>query len=221
MARIKNEINSPLSGKIGNIVACNWKGIPYLRSRPTKVNHPNTEKQLAHRMRLSLIMKFFSYFKVFLSYSFSPYAIGKTAFNAAVSENMKTALVGDYPDINIDYSKVVLSKGELPSIKNSSVEKMGDNSIKFLWTRIDNYEKGYDNDRAIILVYNSDNKSIIFKTNMGKRADCETSIEIPNEYKNCCLHCYIMFVNIDFILGKISPKNISYSSYCGKLNLTE
>lgn len=221
MARIKNGINSPLSGKIGNLVVCNWKGISYLRSRPAKVNHPNTEKQLAHRMRFSMIMKFLSPFKDFLSYSFSPYAIGKTAFNVAVSENMKTALVGEYPNIDIDYSKVVLSKGELTSINNSSVEILGDNSIKFLWIRTENSENRYDNDRAIIVVYNSDNNSIIFKINLGKRADCEASIQIPDEYHCCCLHCYIMFVNIEFILGKISSKNISGSSYCGKLNLAE
>ena len=65
MARIKDGINTPLSGKIGNLVASNWKGIPYLKSKAAKANQPNTIKQLSHRMKFSTVMKFITPFKDF------------------------------------------------------------------------------------------------------------------------------------------------------------
>jgi len=214
MARMRNGITSALSGKVGGLVTCNWKGIPYVRSRPAKVNHPNTEKQLAHRMRFSLITKFLSLFREYLAYTYAPYAIEKTAFNVAVSENMKSALGGEYPDIHIDYNGFKLSKGDLPIEENVVVSRDGDN-IKFSWEMCEDLLGVNKYDRVVTLIYNADNADIRFDTDMGRRKDCEAIVPLPDNYSNYKFHCYMLFVTQEFILGKVSAKSISDSIYCG------
>lgn len=217
MAKMKNGILSPISGKIGPIVTCTRKGIPYVKSKPTKVNHPNTKKQLAQRMRFSTIVKFLSPLKDFLAYTYAPHAIAKTGFNVAVSENMKSALAGTYPDIHIDYPGVVLSKGKLPKEENVVVEKGDNNDIKFSWTISEGLKYINKYDRVVTFIYNSLNADFKFFTDMCSREECEAIAHIPAEYHNYNFHCYIIFVTSDFTLGKISPHNISDSLYCGMI----
>ena len=58
MAKIKKGILGGISGTVGNVVGGNWRGIDYIRSKPSSVRNPNTEAQRAQRMRFRLVMSF-------------------------------------------------------------------------------------------------------------------------------------------------------------------
>ena len=213
MARIKDGINTPLSGKIGNLVACHWKGIPYLRSRPVKVNHPDSDKQLAHRMKFSMVMKFLSPFKDFLMFSFEPHAKGKTGFNVAVSENMKTALQGEYPDISINYPGVVLSRGELAGSAEAMIESEGEDKVKISWITPEGIEPKNNTDRAIVVLYNVDTRELIYFVDIAKRSEALAIITLPEHFQSCQLQCFLIFITQEALLTKLSVKKISDSIY--------
>lgn len=60
MARLKgNSLHNAFTGKVGNLVGCKWKDTYYIRMRPVSVKHPNTEAQLAQRMRFANTQSFF------------------------------------------------------------------------------------------------------------------------------------------------------------------
>lgn len=219
MARIKNGINTPLSGKIGNLVACQWKGIPYLRSRPSRVNHPDSVKQLAHRMKFSIVMKFLSPFKDFLKFSFAPYANEKTGFNVAVSENMKTAIQGEYPELSINYSEVVLSKGDLSKPSDAMIEAEGEDAVRISWTNSEEAKSDNDTDRAIVLFYNPDNRELIYYIGVAKRSDSMAIISLPYDFQSCQLECYLIFIAQEAMLSKLSENTISDSFYLGQIGL--
>ena len=46
MGKISQGILGGLSGKVGNVIGGNWKGIDYLRIKPSEVANPRTEGQI-------------------------------------------------------------------------------------------------------------------------------------------------------------------------------
>ncbi|WP_157262405.1 DUF6266 family protein [Pedobacter sp. PACM 27299] len=61
----------------------------------------------------------------FINVSFKLEAEGtvKNPHNLATSYNKKHALTGQYPDIKVDYSKVILSKGSLEMAQDLKLSK--------------------------------------------------------------------------------------------------
>lgn len=42
MGKIKKGVFGEFTGKVGNLVGCTWKGIPYMRTRPANMTNPRT-----------------------------------------------------------------------------------------------------------------------------------------------------------------------------------
>lgn len=57
MAKSKDGSFGKLSGKVRNLVFATWKGIPYVRSRPS-CNPSNTEEQQTQRSKFGVTVKF-------------------------------------------------------------------------------------------------------------------------------------------------------------------
>lgn len=51
MGKIKKGVFGEFTGKVGNLVGCTWKGIPYMRTRPANMTNPRTEKQQGQRSK--------------------------------------------------------------------------------------------------------------------------------------------------------------------------
>src|SRR6476661_3299475 len=112
MATIKNGINGPVSGKIGNVVGSSWRGINILRSVPKAPTH-FSDKQLANQLRMKLAQLFLKQFIPVVRIGFKDDTIIPTAFNSALSFNKKNAIAGEYPNLYLDYAAVKLSQGPL------------------------------------------------------------------------------------------------------------
>ncbi len=53
-----------------------------------------------------------------LSVSFRDYAVKMSGFNNAMRYTLKNAVIGTYPTVEIDYSLVLVSRGDLPNALN-------------------------------------------------------------------------------------------------------
>jgi hypothetical protein len=62
MSVLKGGIFGNISGKVGNVVAVNRKGVNYLRSKPSFYKDRNSEGQKKHRTKFSLVLKFLKLF---------------------------------------------------------------------------------------------------------------------------------------------------------------
>lgn len=54
MAKYNYGINGPFSGKLGSVVGCTWKGIPYMRSLPKKRTAKISEAEQANRKKFEV-----------------------------------------------------------------------------------------------------------------------------------------------------------------------
>src|SRR5690349_3082317 len=99
MAKIRQGIFGPISGKIGPIVGATWKGIPYIREAGEKRNLQRSPAQLNNEARFKFANDWLVPFHPFLTIGFQNLAIGKTAIAAALSANYRQIFSGVSPDI--------------------------------------------------------------------------------------------------------------------------
>lgn len=97
MARLPLGILGPVSGKVGNVVGGTWRGIDYLRAMPANVGNPRTEAQLNQRGRFVMMLRFLQPALEFVKVGFKPYAVKMSTYNAAMSYNLRNAMVGAFP----------------------------------------------------------------------------------------------------------------------------
>lgn len=204
MARIEDGVLGSLSGKVGEVVASSWKGIPYIKTRPASFHDAKTPAQLAHRMKLQLAHQFVKPVKECVEVGYRQVAERQSPYNKAVSYVMKNAIVGEYPSMRVEPEKVMLSQGDLDGAAECSVFKDGNGKIVFSWSvnRLGEEDASTKNaateramqvdDTAWLVAYNfSKQESMITcqDRNIGHEA-----IEIPFDWEEGDeIGCYIFF----------------------------
>jgi hypothetical protein len=208
MGKISQGILGGLSGKVGNIIGGSWKGIDYIRIKPTSVANPRTEGQVNQRNKFSATIQFLKPNKDFLNVGFKAFAIKKTAFNAAMSYVLGNAITGAAPNFNVDYSLALLSRGSLSNPVNGSVDLSTSNQVTFSWD--DNSAEGNANatDKAMVLAYNPSKKESMYLLNGSVRTAISQTLALPTSYTGDTIQLFMAFVSEN---GKV----VSNSVYLG------
>lgn len=212
MATFKQGINGPFNGKVGSVVGYQWKGISVMRGLP-RFTKPRTVKQLANQAKMALMLYFLKIIIVIVRKGF--YIVGEerqmSAFNVAMSYNKKHAIKGEYPDFEIDYSKVMIAQGELEGPVNPRVQQIGE-AIEFSWDPEVN-TNGQGNDQAMLLIvgYKPEAIAITPMSGSGNRRDRgKEIINVGKSFKGATFATYIAFISDD-------RKKASDSMYCGDI----
>jgi len=217
MARVKENIFGGVSGRIGNVVSCQRYGKYYLRTLPAEVKHPDTERQLAQRMRFALIQELQQSIRKFLRVGFGAWADGRSAYNAAMSHNLKNALTGVYPDIRIDFPKVQVSKGTLAPAEITALQQNASGSITINWQNNPSDRNSNASDRVLVLLLATEpySSSTLYLNDL--RLSGQATFPLSDALKNRSIHVYLSFFAEDIFAGNIQPKHISDSVYCGEV----
>lgn len=195
MARINQGILGPFSGKVGEVIGSSWKGIPYIKSRTMSFHDPKTPAQLAHRMRLQVAHGFVRSIKGFIEIGYRELSENQTPYNKAVSYILKNAVVGEYPAIGIEPSKVMVSQGKLAGAENCLFSMEEDGKLKFSWDENVSEEDAQADDCALLLVYNFTKQQTI--SVQSCRSERKGTVEIPDSWKNDKMAGYIFFASIE------------------------
>jgi hypothetical protein len=192
MGKISQGILGGFSGKVGNVIGGNWKGINYMRVKPASVANPQTEGQMDQRSRFNAALKFLQPMKDFIKVGFKSYAVKMTEFNSAMSYILKNAIIGTYPDYGIDYSAALISKGTLSRATGALVESTVAGSVAFSWTDNTNGADALATDVAMVVVYNPVKVQASFLI-AGTRADGNLTLLVPETFSGDEIHCYLAF----------------------------
>ena len=92
MGKIAQGILGGLSGKVGNVIGGSWKGIDYIRIKPSSVANPRTVGQVNQRTKFTATLEFLQAVKPFIKLGYKGLAVKKTEFNAAMSYVLNNAL---------------------------------------------------------------------------------------------------------------------------------
>lgn len=154
MAKFKKGILGPFSGKLGSIVGASWMGIPYLRQAPKKTAKPvpKSVAQLANQQKMKFVNQLLVPFHPYINIGFANLAIQKTALNVAYSINFHQAITGVHPNLGVDYSKMVISRGDLPGLKDPVLSLTASDVIAINWAQNTNSRASFD-DQLMLVVY--------------------------------------------------------------------
>jgi hypothetical protein len=212
MARYTKGALGAFSGKLGNVVGANWRHIDYLRSLPRPSKKPASLLQLAQRAKFGMVVSFLATIKDVLNIGFGDAKRGRsTGFNQAVKIALQEAVMGDYPDFEIDYGNVTLSVGSLAGLVSLEFVEESPMNIELTWEAITNSFNSFEDDDVVILFYNKTKKLFSIYED-SQRRDQSFSTAMPNSFEGDELVSWVFLVNRD-------GETTSPSQFAGELVL--
>lgn len=212
MARLKSGLLGGISGKIGDVIGYIRYGKAYVKMKTIKPKKEASLAQLAEREKMRVVNRFINSMTEFVRIGFTLEASDKThsANAAAKSYQMRNAVTGFYPALEIDYPQVLLCKGLIDPPVDVSVLVMA-TGLQFTWELSQRTSIYHKISRVMLLAYAPTlNKS--FYTLSGARIMEKTDfIELPLGFKGQLLHLYVAF-------HRDNKKQISDSTYAGVIN---
>jgi hypothetical protein len=212
MGTINKGILGGFSGTVGTVIGGSWKGIDYMRSQPARRSGTLTPAQVDQRIKFGLVIKFVQSFAGLVMISFRNYAVKMTGTNNAVSYILKNAITGTAPNFTIDYSLVLVSRGDLPNVNNPQAAPGAQpGEVTFTWTNNAGVGKAKPDDKALLLVYCPETSQSIYTTGSALRS-AQTEILDVSMFSGKVVETYVGFMSAD-------GKDIASSIYTGPVTV--
>jgi hypothetical protein len=197
MGKYKKGILGAFSGKIGTVVGSSWKGIEYMRSLPKPTTKSPSDQQMIQRAKFALVSGFFRPASTLINLGYQSLAQGKSGYNVATGDFIEDAIIGSYPNFDIDYSKVLFSKGILTGAYGITAVPEP-STVKVSWA--DNSDSGTAKatDKIVILVYNASKGQFVYNINNGATRNAEEdTLAMPAEFSGDTVEVWIAFMTPD------------------------
>ncbi|SEA61335.1 DUF6266 family protein [Pedobacter hartonius] len=196
-------------GKMGNMVFYKLNGKTVGRTIGKVENF--TEKQEEVLKRTELISPFLNPLIDFIRIGFknTPKPWGWDFYSVATSMNKPGAIKGKYPDLKIDYEKVILSKGAIAPPKNPKVKLTG-NSVEFSWDPDTDANGAETRDQVMLVAYFPETLKAVFLSSGARRTEGVDQLKLPSFNEDTIIETYMSFIADD-------RTDVSNSVYAGQL----
>lgn len=208
MAISKN--NYGFTGKVGGEVTYILNG-QMVKRRIGVTFKKATSAQLAVRQRTAITSKFLKSILDFIEIGFELEAKGttKNQHNLASSYNNKNAIIGVFPNLEIDYQKVLLTSGAMPAVKEIKVVATKE-GLEFTWDTTELRGMRW-NDQVMVMAYFPEANDATFLVNGANRKQGSQLLKLSASRMQKPIETYISFV-------AANRKSIANSIYTGKFN---
>lgn len=202
MAKYKKGIQGPVTGKFGSIIASSWREVDYFKSVSKKSKKKPSEKQLLNRARFKLVHEFLARVNQSVQMAFISDPGKRTGRNAAQSYILNNACMLSDKGWELDYSKVLISFGTLPTVKDATVEAIQD-GVAIRWNK-----KAGNKEQMIIFLIDPQEAEWFEIVAEVNRSTGEYILDLGDTEITFNFHVYIGTVSID-------RKRASNSLYLG------
>jgi len=196
MGRIKKGILGGFSGKVGTVVGANWKTISYIRSLPQNVKNPRTVGQVRQRTKLALVVALLKPLITVLRIGWKLYAKRQSAFNACTAYTLANAIAGTFPNFTIDYSKIMISRGNLPKVQSPLAPSNIGGMLRFSWQDNSGVGNAQATDKLLFVAINPAKNETVTMYGDAQRSTKELQFAIPR-WLGDKVHVYAGFVSED------------------------
>ena len=196
MGKLINGINGPFSGKVGAVVGYVSRGKSIMRGLPniSKSRKPSPLQAQQH-VKFSLMNKFLGPIIPFLNITNKTNNPDLSGYNKAFSYNVKNAVSGSYPDMVINYEMALLTRGDLPNIKQSSAESIEIGKIRFSWTDNSGSGQARSSDKAFVAIYCSEiANGWVYGFDLAERSAGNFLFDAA-KFKGHLVHAYMGFLS--------------------------
>lgn len=155
----------------------NW--IPYSYQPNSGKSTNQSEAQRSFRSKFGLANSILHLIRPVIKTSFVKYNKGRrSGYNTAVGLFLSNAVRGIYPNIEVNFSAMEVSKGSLPGLDQWEFS-INDQEISLTWNKGINKTHAYGDDSVLLLLFNISKKSFTIVNDLAKRADEIINYTIP------------------------------------------
>lgn len=215
MGKLNQGILGGFSGTVGTVIgSCNRKGDDIIRAKSKNRRTSNTEGQVNQRTKFGFVTGFMQPLNPVIRIG-CKIAAGNvmTPYNFACKNALDKAITGVAPDVELDYSKVLISDGQLSQPTGTTAQLEG-NVVNFQWNDNSDSSSGIGTDKAVLVAYNVNNYEVSYSIGKVTRSSGSGSLPIPNSAIDDKLLFYIFFQSTS------DSFNVSTSQYLGTATVT-
>ena len=212
---VKKGAVGTINGKTGNVVTTKWRNKDVVKSTPRKQNKKKDAQPQPQNLKLGLMSKMLSKFKRQIKIGFDKKTNKLPGFQMAMEYNIAHAIKGENPNFDIDYEKVIFSRGSGDIAWGGSLTLLEDNDFLLTWeTAPTSNLKKNGQDLLHVMVWESTKRQgAIYTAPTARRADLSTVRVIPGTLIPGTIHVWIFFSSPD-------GKTVSNTRYMGSLQPT-
>lgn len=184
-----------------------------IKRKIVRSTKPPSVKQLAQRQKGALSNELNKHVKEFIKLGFERLAVQRETIAHALmtSHTLIHGIKGEYPNFEIDYPKLLFSKGDMPLTTGLKV-RLNNDVLEFEWDKVSKPGVFRNDDQAMLVIYFPEEKDAEFDVCAGPRGNGRVDyrlvqIEVPR-----IMEIYISFIAAD-------RKRISDSVYLGQMVL--
>jgi hypothetical protein len=178
MAKFSKGILGGFTGTVGTVVGGYWRGIEYMRSRSNRRNFTSSQKQKEQQLKFGLLITFQQSFNSMLNRTFDSFAVKMTGANSALSYNLRNAVGGTYPEYTVNYSKFLMSRGNLPNALNPAATAGANRMVNFTWTDNSGSATALASDQAHVVLYCEAMRQSVISATASIRSEEATAIDV-------------------------------------------
>lgn len=170
-------------GKMGQTVISKWRKILIGRTRPVKTGKKPTFKQLQQRLKMRITTQCLTWFSLAIKLGYPANKSKSYGWEKAVQYHIKNAIVGTYPDYEIDYAKIQLSQGRLDQV--NTPEMFTENDVIYVdWLNPENLKLGVEETDLVFCCVEGLKKGrrLVEPLQVATRTDGEFRLDIKPWY---------------------------------------
>ncbi len=211
MAISENGPNGYHSGKIGNVVYYKLNGKNVVRTIGVTTKPPSIS-QLHARMATKKSSQIIGRLLDFINTGFRPGAVAAddNPFNQAIKYNKKNIVKGNYPNLEIAYDQLIVSKGTLKAAENWKVIQT-EVGLQFEWDTHPEMAWPEATDQVMMLAYFPALDRVVYSLYGNSRLSGSAVLDISPGLQMEYMETYLSFV-------AANRKQVADSIYTGNFN---
>lgn len=204
MAEFNSLTFGTISGRHGSAVATTTKNGKSILRVFRKSTDAKTDKQVAHRNKFSFTVAALSPMRDIFDCSYK----NKGGYNFGFASAMKSAITGEAPNFELDYSNLCFSEGGLKPAKGLVMLKSATDTVKVSWNIsnfLENVKGGaHPNEGVNVILYCEEEKKSMFFENVTERGVGEAEMKCPDYWTGGKVHCWLYFSRPDGSMNSLS-----------------
>lgn len=197
MATFNKGILGAFSGKVGPIVGATWRGKNVMRSMPRKSKREQSLLQKLQREKFTLASQFmFPISKIYGRYFGTPGTL-KTQKNQATSYLMKEAIANDGVQVFWDYSKILITRGDLLGLNAVSGVAGTNHDVDVTWTNNSGQGNALATDKVLAVVYEETSNMTWSAEGIATRDTEAITLPLPANWSGMNVHVWVAIVAAD------------------------
>ncbi len=211
MGKLKKGILGGFVGTVGPVVGTQWKGIDVIKSRPPRKRPKSSEAQLKQQAKMSLMTPFLKSLTGLLNSTYHNGLVQMTTLNKSLSYNMRNAISGEYPNLRVNYARVLLGIGDLLNVDDAIIHSDSEGKVTFSWIDNSNEGSARTSDRSFAAIYCEELGEWEWGISGPQRNAGSYTLDVP-AFSGKAVYTYIGFLSAD-------AKFVTTSLYTGSINI--